>query len=72
MAKNGYAQRVALARETYLKIGQDFGAQKMADLVEIALNDPEVMGKALGEIFGDGLDPFAKRYPWLKDVKYGR
>lgn len=112
MAKNGYAQRVALARETYLKIGQDFGAQKMADLVEIALNDPETMGKALGEkkirrifekvaelettfgaafytnpeqdywqevldrrlgeIFGDGLDPFAKRYPWLKEVKYGR
>lgn len=49
MAKNGYAQRVALARETYLKIGQDFGALKMADLVEIALNDPETMGKALGE-----------------------
>ena len=112
MAKNGYAQRVALARETYLKIGQDFGAQKMADLVEIALNDPETMGKALGakkirrifekvveleetfgaafyanpeqdywqelldrrlaEIFGAETVPFQKRYPWLKEVKYGR
>lgn len=112
MAKNGYAQRVALARETYLKIGQDFGVQKTVDLLVIVLNDPEVMGKALGEkkirrilekmlelektlnaafyanpeqdywqevldrrlgeIFGDGLDPFPKRYPWLKEVKYGR
>lgn len=112
MAKNGYAQRVALARETYLKIGQDFGAQKAADLIAIALNDPEVMGKALGEkkirrifekvvelektfnaafyanpeqdywqemldrrlaeIFGAETVPFRKRYPWLKEVKYGR
>lgn len=112
MAKNGYAQRVALARETYLKIGQDFGAQKAADLIAIALNDPEVMGKALGEkkirkilermlelektfnaafyanpeqdywqevldrrlgeIFGTETVPFRERYPWLKEVKYGR
>ena len=112
MAKNGYAQRVALARETYLKIGQDFGTQKTADLIAIAINDPETMGKALGEkkirrifekvvelektfeaafyanpeqdywqevldrrlgeIFGDGLDPFSERYPWLKEVKYGK
>ena len=112
MAKNGYAQRVALARETYLKVGQDFGAQKMADLVEIALNDPETMGKALGEkkirrifekvaelektfeaafytnpeqdywqelldrrlseIFGTETVPFRERYPWLKEVRYGK
>ena len=112
MAKNEYAQRIAAAREIYLQIGQDFGTQKTADLLAIALNDPETMGKALGEkkirrifekvaelektfnaafyanpeqdywqevldrrlgeIFGDGLDPFAKRYPWLKEVKYGR
>lgn len=112
MAKNGYAQKVALARETYLKIGQDFGAQKTADLIAIALNDPETMGKALGEkkirkilermlelektfnaafyanpeqdywqevldrrlgeIFGTETVPFRDRYPWLKEVKYGR
>ena len=112
MAKNGYAQKVALARETYLKIGQDFGAQKAADLIAIALNDPDVMGKALGEkkirrifekvaelektlnaafyanpeqdywqevldrrlseIFGTETAPFRDRYPWLKEVKYGR
>ena len=112
MAKNGYAQRVALARETYLKIGQDFGVQKTVDLLVIALNDPEVMGKALGEkkirrilekmldlektfnaafyanqeqdywqevldrrlgeIFGTETVPFRERYPWLKEVKYGR
>lgn len=116
MAKNGYAQKVALARETYLKIGQDFGAQKTADLLAIALNDPETMGKALGEkkirkkirrifekvaelettfgaafyanpeqdywqemldrrlseIFGTETVPFRKRYPWLKEVRYGK
>lgn len=112
MAKNGYAQKVALARETYLKIGQDFGVQKTADLLAIALNDPETMGKALGEkkirkilermlelektfnaafyanpeqdywqeildrrlseIFATGIVPFRERYPWLKEVKYGR
>ena len=112
MAKNGYAQKVALARETYLKIGQDFGVQKTADLLAIALNDPEVMGKALGEkkirkilermlelektfnaafyanpeqdywqemldrrlgeIFGTETVPFRERYPWLKEVRYGK
>lgn len=112
MAKNEYAQRIAAARETYLKVGQDFGAQKAADLIAIALNDPEVMGKALGEkkirrifekvaelettfeaafyanpeqdywqelldrrlseIFATGTVPFRDRYPWLKEVKYGR
>lgn len=112
MARNGYAQKVALARETYLKIGQDFGTQKTADLIAIALNDPETMGKALGEkkirrifekvveleetfaaafyanpeqdywqemldrrlseIFATGTVPFRERYPWLKEVKYGR
>ena len=113
MAKNGYAQKVALARETYLKIGHDFCAQKAADLIAIALNDPETMGKALGEkkirrifekvaelettfeaafytnpeqdywqevldrrlaeIFGkDNLCPFKERYPFLKEVRYGK
>lgn len=32
----------------------------------------EVLDRRLGEIFGDGLDPFAKRYPWLKEVRYGK
>lgn len=112
MAKNEYAQRIAAAREIYLQIGQDFGVQKTADLLAIALNDPEVMGKALGEkkirkilermlelektfnaafyanpeqdywqevldrrlseIFGTETVPFRDRYPWLKEVKYGR
>ena len=112
MAKNEYAQRIAAAREIYLQIGQDFGVQKTADLIAIALNDPEVMGKALGEkkirkilermlelektfnaafyanpeqdywqemldrrlseIFGTETVPFRDRYPWLKEVKYGR
>lgn len=112
MAKNEYAQRIAAVREMYLQIGQDFGVQKTADLLAIALNDPEVMGKALGEkkirkilermlelektfnaafyanpeqdywqemldrrlseIFGTETVPFRERYPWLKEVKYGR
>lgn len=44
-----YADRVVAARQKYLDIGTQFGAQRMADLVSIALNDPAVMGKnALG------------------------
>lgn len=44
-----YADRVVAARQKYLDIGTQFGAQRMADLVSIALNDPSVMGKnALG------------------------
>ena len=44
-----YADRVVAARQKYLDIGSQFGAQRMADLVSIALNDPSVMGKnALG------------------------
>lgn len=44
-----YADRVVAARQKYLDIGSQFGAQRMADLVSIALNDPAVMGKnALG------------------------
>ena len=112
MAKNEYAQRIAAAREIYLQIGQDFGTQKTADLIAIALNDPETMGKALGEkkirrifekvaelektfnaafyanpeqdywqdmldrrlseIFGTETVPFRERYPWFKEVNFGR
>lgn len=44
-----YADRVVAARQKYLDIGSQFGAQRMADLVSIALNDPSVMGRnALG------------------------
>ena len=44
-----YADRVVAARQKYLDIGSQFGAQRMADLVSIALNDPVVMGRnALG------------------------
>lgn len=45
-----YADKIALSRETYLNIGIQLGAQKMADYMAIALNDPKVLGKAtLGE-----------------------
>lgn len=45
-----YADKVIASRETYLNIGMQLGAQKMADFIAIALNDPKVLGKAvLGE-----------------------
>lgn len=45
-----YAQRQAAARQAYLDIGMEVGAQKMADFFAIALNDQEVLGKSvLGE-----------------------
>lgn len=110
-----YADRVVAARQKYLDIGSQFGAQRMADLVSIALNDPSVMGRnALGaerigrvfqrvkeleatfdrafcqnaeqdywqdvldrklhEIFPDsyGFAPFSERYPFIKEVRYGK
>lgn len=110
-----YADRVVAARQKYLDIGTQFGAQRMADLVSIALNDPAVMGRnALGaerlgrvfervkeleatfgrafcqnaeqdywqdvldrklhEIFPDeyGFAPFPERYPFIKEVRYGK
>lgn len=110
-----YADRVVAARQKYLDIGSQFGTQRMADLISIALNDPSVMGKnafgaerlsrlfdrvkelettfdrafcqnaeqdywqdvldrKLHEIFPDsyGFAPFPERYPFIKEVRYGK
>lgn len=32
----------------------------------------EMLDRRLSEIFGTETVPFRKRYPWLKEVKYGR
>lgn len=112
--KNTYAQRMQRERQELLQVGIDFGTQRMADYMAIALNDPRVMGKAalgrerltrvfeavheleavlnaafyenpeqdywqevldrrLTEIFGkENLCPFGERYPFLKEIRYGR
>lgn len=44
-----FMERTIADRQKYLDVGSGFGAQRMADLVSIALHDPEVMGK---DVFG--------------------
>lgn len=45
MAKNDYLARQRAAQQTYLDIGEEMGVQKAWDYIQIALRDPEVMGK---------------------------
>jgi hypothetical protein len=45
MAKGDYLDRQRKAQQTYLDIGEEMGMQKMWDYVQIALRDPDVMGK---------------------------
>ena len=45
MAKGDYLDRQRKAKQTYLDIGEEMGMQKMWDYVQIALRDPDVMGK---------------------------
>lgn len=45
MAKNAYLERQKADRQNMLDIGMEMGFQKCWDLVQIALRDPEVVGK---------------------------
>lgn len=45
MSKNGYLQRQAQTQQAWLDVGEEMGMQKMWDYVQLALRDPEVMGK---------------------------
>ena len=49
MAVNGYLKRQQAERQACLDIGEEMGMQKMWDYMQIALRDPEIMGK---DVFG--------------------
>lgn len=51
MGKNGYFERQRIANKTYFNAGLQMGRQQILDMVSIALNDPDVMGK---DVFGKG------------------
>ena len=42
---NAYLQKRESEKQTFLDVGEQFGMQKMWDYVQIALRDPETMGK---------------------------
>lgn len=44
-SKNTYLERQQRQQQTWLDIGEEMGIQKMWDYVQIALRDPELMGK---------------------------
>lgn len=111
--KNTYLQRQKTVQQTYLDIGEEMGMQKMWDYIQIALRDPETMGKdilgrkriekifeklkglsdcyhtaftddkeadyyqeqmdgQLREIWGDDLNTFFERYPYMKQLDYNK
>lgn len=47
MAKkpNAYLERQDAVKQKYLDVGEEMGMQKMWDYIQIALRDPEIMGK---------------------------
>lgn len=45
MAKNDYLARQRAREQKILDIGEDFGFQKCWDYLQLALRDPEVVGK---------------------------
>lgn len=45
MAKNGYLQKQRDMQQGFLDVGEQLGMQKMWDFIQIALRDPDVMGK---------------------------
>ena len=51
MGENGYLKRQKASRQAILDIGEQMGCQKMWDYVQMALSDPELMGK---DTFGRG------------------
>lgn len=113
MSRNGYLQRQAQTQQAWLDVGEEMGMQKMWDYVQLALRDPEVMGKDilgkerirkiyaklteianeyhtaftadpeadywqdaldrhLREVWGDELQTFYERYPYVKKFDYSR
>ena len=47
--KNTYLQRKRAVNQNFLDAGEQMGLQKMWDYMQIALRDPEIMGK---DVFG--------------------
>lgn len=47
--KNDYAKKRQAMNQGFLEVGMDTGFQKCWDLIQVALRDPEFMGK---DIFG--------------------
>ena len=43
--KSGYLERRQAVNQAFLDAGEQMGIQKMWDYMQIALRDPEVMGK---------------------------
>ena len=59
MKQSGYLKRQADVQDSLLKIGTEVGQQDRLD-------------RALKDVFGGDLQPFAERYPYIKEQKYGR
>lgn len=45
MSKNGFLEKQRALQQGFLDVGEEMGMQKMWDYVQLALRDPNVMGK---------------------------
>ena len=48
-SKNAYLEKQRKLQQGFLDVGEEMGLQKMWDYMQIALRDPEIMGK---DVFG--------------------
>ena len=111
--KNAYLEKQRALNQQYLDVGEEMGIQKIWDYLQIALRDPEIMGKdifgrnrlmklhkklgeladyyanaftskvdadnkqeeldgVLKEIWGDDIQTFYERYPYIKKLGYDK
>lgn len=56
---NAFLEKQAFARQQYLDLGVQWGFQRMADAVTMALNDPDTMGKQV--LGGEMIDKILRR-----------
>lgn len=45
MGKNGFLERQRIANQAYFEAGLQSGRQQILDMMSIAMNDPDIMGK---------------------------
>lgn len=81
MGKNGLLERQRIERQAYFDAGLQMGRQQILDMMSVALNDPDVMGKDvfgkgrllnLLKAIGDNIDYFQKAWERHDETDYYR
>ena len=79
MSKNGYLEKRAALNQGFLDAGEQLGMQKMWDYIQLALRNPEVMGKdtfgkdrliKIVKAIGEKIDYFQPAWEKCDDADY--